>query len=399
MPTIKSDMELWRTCPRDLDGILARVQDIAERVVRPRAGSVDRDGAWPAEGLRALQRCGLAGLVVPTSAGGLGQGLFSLTQVCEILGQECASTAMCFGMHAVGSAVIAAKATPDQQRRYLLPIAQGQHLTTLSLSEPGTGTHFYLPQTRLEAHKPGKYRITGNKTFVTNGGYADSYVVSTVAADPEAPVGQFSCVVVPQGAANLKWGARWDGLGLRGNSSRNMDLDGVEVPQENLLGEEGDQIWYVFHVITPYFLVAMAGTYLGVASAAVEEARRHMTHRHYTNSGTTLAQLPVLQHRLGTLWARLERTRRLTYYAARSFDANEPNALVSLFAAKAEVADSVTSIVDDVMTLTGGAAYRNDSLLHRLLRDARAAPVMSPTTDILRIWTGRILLGQPILGN
>ncbi len=385
--------------PRDLDSILRRTHQVATEVVAPRSEQVDREARWPREGLQALQEAGLAGLVIPESAGGLGQGLYALAQVCEILGQECASTAMCFGMHCVGAAVLAAKATPDQQHRFLEPIAQGRHLTTLSLSEPGTGTHFYLPQTELRSLGPDRYQVTGTKAFVTNGGCADSYVVSAVAADAGAPPGQFSCVVVPQDAPGLQWGAPWDGMGLRGNSSRSLDLQAVAVPRQDLLGEEGDQIWYVFHVITPYFLTAMAGTYLGVASAAINQARDWMVSRHYTNSGSSLAQLPVLQHQLGTLWGVLERTRRLVYYAARSFDADEPDGLASLFTAKAEMADCVVHVVNEAMTLTGGSAYRSNSLLHRLMRDARAAHVMSPTTDLLRIWTGRALLGQPILGD
>ena len=383
--------------PMDLDTILERVRDIANDIVAPNAERIDSNAEWPEQGLRALQQAGLGGLTIPAEYGGLGQGSFGLTMVCEALGQECASTAMCFGMHCVGAAVLAAKATPDQCTRYLEPIVEGRHLTTLSLSEAGTGSHFYIPQTRLEAVSPESYRLTGTKTFVTNGGYADSYVVSPVAADPEAPLGQFSCIVVEQGAEGLKWGDPWKGLGMRGNSSCALALDSVLVPSKNLLGEEGDHIWYVFQVVAPYFLMAMSGTYLGIASAALEEAREHLIHRQYSETGSGLAQLPVLQHRMGCLWGMLERTRRLTYHAAASFDAGDPDALPAVFTTKAEVAECAVNMVNEVMTLTGGIGYRQESVLHKLLRDARAAHVMAPTTDILRIWTGRALLGQPIL--
>lgn len=386
-----------RRYPMDLESVLGRVTEIARDIVAANAEQTDRDAKWPEAGIRALQEAGISGLTVPAEFGGLGQGSFGLTQVCEILAQECASTAMCFGMHCVGAAVLSAKATPDQCERYLKPIAEGRHLTTLSLSEAGTGSHFYIPETRLEAVSPDTYRVSGTKTFVTNGGYADSYVVSTVAADPHAPLGQFSCVVIEQDAEGVQWGGPWNGLGMRGNSSRIMKLENVSVPRNNLLGEEGDQIWYVFQVVTPYFLMAMAGTYLGIASAALEEARNHLIKRHYSETGSSLAQLPVLQHRLGCLWGMLERTRRLSYHAAIAFDAGDPDALPAVFTAKAEVADCAVNMVNEVMTLTGGMGYREGSTLHKWLRDARAAHVMAPTTDVLRIWTGRALLGQPIL--
>ena len=211
-------------------------------------------------------------------------------------------------------------------------------------------------------------------------------------------MGQFSCVVIPATAEGLRWGPPWSGLGMRGNSSLSLELKDVVVPRTDLLGEEGDQIWYVFQVVCPIFLMAMTGTYLGIASAALEEARNHLLKREYSETGAILGEMPVAQHRLGSLWGMLERTRRLCYHAAASFDAGDPDALPAVFTAKAEVADCSVTIVNEVMTLCGGIAYRNGSRLHRLLRDARAAHVMAPTTDVLRLWTGRALLGMPILG-
>ncbi|MES9834196.1 MAG: acyl-CoA dehydrogenase family protein [Candidatus Thiodiazotropha sp. DIVDIV] len=385
--------------PRDLESILEQVQQIAKGIVAQNALDVDKQARWPEEGLRALQQAGIGGLSIPIEYGGLGYGSFAVAQVCELLGQECASTAMCFGMHCVGSAVLSAKATTDQQERFLHPIAAGEHLTTLSLSEAGTGSHFYIPSTRLDAVSQEMYHVTGTKTFVTNGQHADSYVISTVAADLDGPMGEFSCIVVPSDAEGLTWGPPWSGLGMRGNCSTSLKLNKVAIDRANLLGEEGDQIWYVFQVVAPIFLMAMTGTYLGIASAALEEARIHLLERQYTESGTGLAQLNVVQHRLGTLWGMLERTRRLCYHAASIFDAGDPDALPTVFTAKAEVADCTVNIINEVMTLMGGVAYRDDSRLHQLLRDARAAHVMAPTTDMLRIWTGRVLLGLPILGT
>jgi alkylation response protein AidB-like acyl-CoA dehydrogenase len=383
----------------ELNAILSRVQEIANDIAAPLSGETDEQARWPETALRALLDAGLGGLVVPEEFGGKDFGLFALTRVCETLGRECASTAICFGMHSVGTSVIAANATPDQQSRYLTPICEGRHITTLSLSEAGTGGHFYLPQTSLEALDDDHYALTGTKTFVTNGSHTDSYVVSAVAAEPDAPVGQFSCVIVDADAEGITWGAPWDGLGMRGNSSRSMELRGVRVPRTNLLGNEGDQIWYTFNVIMPYFLVAMGGTFLGVASSALEDARNHLLRRYHAHTGANLAQNSVLQHRLATLWGSLERTRRLIYHAAQSFDAGEPDALIAVMAAKAEVADTAVLLVNEAMTFTGGIGYRKGSRLHRMLRDARACHLMSPTTDILRVWIGRALLGQPLLAD
>lgn len=321
-------------------------------------------------------------------------GLVALARSCERLGRECASTAICFGMHCVASAVIAAKATPDQRERYLRPIAAGEHFTTLALSEAGGGSYFYFPHTRLEGSGERSYSIHGEKAFVTSGGHADSYVIST--ALPGAPPGEFSCLVL-DASAQVEWGPAWRGFGMRGNSSRTLALRGTQVPRANLLGRHGDEIWYVFNVIAPYFLTAMAGTYLGVAQAGFNEARSHLQRRTYAATGRAPANESVVQHRLGTLWASLEAARRLTYHAAVQGDSGGEDALLAILSSKAQVADCAVEVVNEAMTLTGGVAYGENATLQRHLRDVRAIHVMAPTTDILRTWTGRVLLDLPLL--
>jgi alkylation response protein AidB-like acyl-CoA dehydrogenase len=322
----------------------------------------------------------------------------TLLAICETLARADASTALCFGMHCVATAVLDAKATPWLVDSVLRPIAAGQHLTTLALSEAGTGSHFYVPRAQL-THDDADYRVSGEKCFVTNGGHCDSYVVSAVDGSDHAPPGHFSMLLLDPTSSGVAWGPPWEGWGMRGNAARTLTLDAVPIARERRLGEEGDQIWYVFNVVAPYFLVAMAGTYLGIATQAVELTRDKLTSRRYAHSGQTLSEFAVLQHRMGTLWAQLQRTRQLCSWAAREADRGGPDALPALCAAKAEVAHAVVDVVNECMTLWGGAAYRDGSPLERLLRDARAAHIMSPTTDLLYTWAGRALLGEPLLGN
>lgn len=382
-----------------LDQILQLVNQVTQTTVKEEAPRVDQEAKWPEESIRALQRNGLAGLVVPREAGGLGQGLYALARACETIGGVSASTALCFGMHCVGTAVIGAKATAQQQKDFLEPIAAGEHLTTLALSEPGTGAHFYFPQTQLLVEPDDQYLIRGSKTFVTNGGKADSYVVSTMGVEPDAMLHEFSCVVVEKDLDGLEWGPEWKGLGMRGNSSRSLTINDVRVPSQNLLGARGDQLWYVFQVVAPYFLTAMSGTYLGIAQAAFDNVQQHLMDRKHRHSGMSLSQLALLQHRVGTLWANIERTRRLIYHATELADLGDPSAMLPILSAKAEVANCAVDVVNEAMTLAGGIAYRDNSRLDVLLRDARAAHVMAPTTDLLYTWLGRALLDQPILDS
>lgn len=379
----------------ELARIVERAEAVAAAVIGPRSEQVDRDAAWPEEGMRALAAQGLTGLTVPTHLGGLGQGLLGTAALTERIGRACASTAMCFGMHCVAAAVIAAKATPAQEERYLRPIARGEHLTTLALSETGTGAHFFLPQTAMQ-RDPAGFAVEGCKQFVTNGGRVDSYVVSTASVN-EADDGDFSCIVIDAATPGIGWGEPWAGLGMRGNSSRPMRLDDVRVPADRLLGAEGDQVWYVFEVVAPYFLTAMAGTYVGVAQAALDITLQHLRERRHAHTGQALADIDLLQHRVGRLWMQVEKSRLLLLHAARMGDFGTPEALTAILAAKADAANTAVEVVNEAMTLGGGIAYRENGVLARLLRDARASHVMSPTTDLLTLWTGRSALGLPLL--
>lgn len=377
---------------------LRRLQDLARQVATdvagPRAAEVDEKRVWPEHTFDAMAAAGLMGLHVPEDLGGHGQGMLALATITEILGQACSASAICYGMHCVGTATIAAKPTDYQRERYLAPIAAGKHVTTLSLSEPGSGVHFYLPSTELIADAD-MYSVRGLKHFVTNGGHAASYVVSTLASD--ASLGEFSCIIVDRDAPGLRWSGEWDGLGMRGNAAITMHLEDARVPRQNLLGEEGEQIWYVFEVVAPYFLVAMAGTYLGIAQAALDYAIQHVRTRVYGINNETVANSDIIQHRVGTLWSRVEAARQLLYSAAYAGDCGDPAALPSILSSKAEVSAVAVDVVNEAMTLCGGVAYRDNNGLARLLRDVRASHVMAPTTDLLRLWTGRALLGQPLL--
>lgn len=383
-----------------LSSNILKLRTTAEQVTReaiaPESERVDKEFIWPEHALRALADAGLLGLHIPKRLGGHEQGLLALAVVSETIARGCPSSALCYAMHCVGSAVMTARATKYHEDRYLRPIAEGRHITTLALSESGTGAHFYLPQTHLKRNK-NHFSVNGTKQFVTNGSHADSYVISTKASSAHKDPGAFSCLVLDADAEGITWMAPWRGFGMHGNSSRALRLDKARTPLENLLGHEGDQIWYIFEVVAPYFLIAMAGTYLGLAQAAMDITVNHLKSREYTHSGEGLADVPLLQHKVAEMKIALEKTRGLVYNAAFSGDTSAPDATTAIMMAKADAGDMSVSVTNEAMTACGGSAYRENSTLSRLVRDARAGHVMAPTTDILKLWTGRLLLGLPLV--
>jgi len=383
--------------PETVEKLRQIAEGIVEATIRPQAQNVDQSCEWPQHTIEALSHAGLMGLHVEARLGGHGQGLLALAAVNEELSKGCASSAMCFGMHCIASAVIAAKATHYHEEKYLRPIAAGKHITTLALSEPGTGAHFYIPETRL-IRDAEHYRIHGTKHFVTNGKHAHSYVISTVAANESlASTGDFSCILLDSNAPGLQWQEPWRGMGMRGNSAATLQISAARAPLSNLLGAEGDQTWFIFEIVAPYFLVAMASTYLGISQAALDIVVEHVTGRKYTHSGETLSEIPAVQSHVAEMWIQVARTRQLLYHAAMLGDSGEASAIVHLCAAKVEASSTATRVTDQALSLCGGSAYKENGVLSRLIRDARASHVMAPTTDMLNLWIGRGLLKLPVL--
>lgn len=376
--------------------LVARAREIATTVATDECVRIDSEGLWPAASMRALGEAGLLGLNVSSSAGGLGHGMLALAQVTEELGRVCGSTGLVYGMHCVGAKVIDVKPTAEQVERYLGPISEGRHVTSLALSEPGTGVHFYIPRVTYQ-HDGETFRLNGRKSFVTSGDRADSYVLSAVGAAAELDPGSFSCLLLERGAAGATWGPEWSGFGMRGNASRGLLLEDAVVPGANLLGAEGDETWYLFEVIAPYFIVATSATYLGIARRALEDTIEHVRTRTHAHTGDTLGANDLIAHRLGGLWTTVERSRQLLHHAARLGDAGDPAARTALFAAKADIAEAAVEVANEAMTLSGGIAYQDNASLARALRDARAGHVMAPSTDLVKTWLGRSLLDLPLL--
>ena len=389
-------METNSSAPASVEELRRRAAEVGQTALASHSEEVDERGQWLESSLRALAQAGLMGLHMPVHLGGHGQGLVALAAVAEELGRHCSLTAMCYGMHCVASKVPAAKATSSHEQQFLRPIAEGSHITSLALSEPGTGSSFFLPRTQYHA-EGDQIVLNGEKSFITSGGHADSYVVSAVPPGEELDPGSFSCFAVDTSAEGLEWKSGWHGFGMRGNSSRGVLFNQVRIPRDSLIGAEGDEIWYVFEVVAPYFVIAMSAVYLGIAQAAFDLSVAHLKSRRHDHTGETLSVMPELAQQTAEMWIKIERTRQLLRDAANKRDAGHPDVALSLFAAKVEVAETVTSVTQLAMSLSGGRGYGQNSQLARLLRDGQASHIMAPTTHMLKGWLGRLLLDQPLL--
>ncbi len=367
-----------------------QARGLAQSTLRPRAGAIDRERTFPAENLKALGSAGLMGLLAPVAFGGMGGSLTDFALVCEALGSGCASTAMCFLMHACGCAVIAAKATKEQGERWLRPAAQGQAIATLAFSERGAGAHFYAPEIKA-ARVNGGFVLSGRKSFITNGGHAQ---LCPVLVNASGAPGLDVLVVTPD-LAGVSFEGQWDGIGMAGNSSISMGLANVMVPEKNLVGKEGDGQELVFNVVAPAFLIGLAAVNVGIAQAALEAALEHVKTRKYP-TGQALANVPAIQTHVAEMSLAVEQARHLVREAARAADAGEPASLPLVMQAKIAATEAAQQVTATAMQAGGGQAYSRLTPLERHWRDARAGSVMAPTNEVLKEWTGKALAGVPL---
>ena len=206
---------------------------IAKEVAGPAASDVDAKGRFPKECLSALQAKGLTGLTVPVEFGGKGQGPGVFCAVVEELAKVCASSAMIYVMHVSATAPIVASKTLAARSSTLKDIAAGRHLTTLAFSEKGSRSVFWIPVSKLDGD-----RTSAQKSWVTAASQADSYVSSAGLPGAKSPL-ESIVYLLDRKAPGVRVVSSFEGLGLRGNDSSPVTLEGVRVPKESLLCGSG----------------------------------------------------------------------------------------------------------------------------------------------------------------
>lgn len=362
--------------------------EIAEKL-RLTASDLDADRAYPEDHLVALADAGLTGLLVAKELGGKGGDLTTLAQVTEAVGWAAGSTGLTFLMHLCGTAVIGAKANPAQAKQWLTPAAAGDMLATLAFSERASGAHFYMPEITAQA-ADGGFTLSGTKSFVTSGGYADLYpVLVNASGEPGLDV-----LVVTADDAGVSFEGTWEGIGMTGNSSVAMKLDNVFIPADRIIGAEGAGQELVFNVVAPNFLIGLAGINIGIAQAALEDTTDHVKTR--KNAGGVLAELPTVQTQIAEMTLVVEQARALLLTAAKAADAGDEAALPLVMQAKIAATEAAIEVTGAAMEACGGLAYSKRLAIERYWRDGRAGSVMAPTNEVLKQWVGKLACGLPL---
>ncbi len=351
------------------------------------AADTDR-GIFPKATLKAMAEAGLLGLVSSREVGGLGAGLAAAAHVVERLARECASTAMVACMHYSATAVIEAHG-PLAIRK---DIAAGKHLATLAFSEAGSRSQFWVSLGTAVADGEN-VKLTGRKSFATSARHADSYVWSS---KPVAGAELTSLWLVPRTTAGLRIDGAFDGLGLRGNDSSPITAEDAKVPATARLGDDGAGFGIMMGVVLPWFNVLSAAVSCGLMEAAVQRTATHAAGTTFQHAGSSIADLPTVRAYIARMRIKTDHSKALQLDTLAAMLANRADTMLRVLETKAAAGESAAEVTDLAMRVCGGAAYRKDLAVERIFRDARAALVMGPTTDVLYDFIGKAVCGLPL---
>jgi alkylation response protein AidB-like acyl-CoA dehydrogenase len=372
--------------------ILETTRGIADGVIAHHAAEVDQESRFPQEALQALAEGGLLGLTVPQEYGGLGQGLRTAAAVLDEIARRDASAAMVTLMHLCGVACYAA--APQAAGRYLKEVAAGTHLSTLAWSEKGSRSHFWAPVSQAEARN-GQVTLNAEKSWVTSAGHADGYVVSIRSPEASSPTDTILYLVL-QNDPGLTVSGLWDSLGLRGNASAPMTLKDCSIGADRALCAPGKGFEFMLGVVLPVFQLGSAAISVGICEAAVQATTAHLTGKRFEHLDSQLSDLPNLRARLAQMRIETDRARAHLACALDAVENPGPTTMLLVLESKAAAAESALLVTDLGMKTCGGAAFSKHLSLERNFRDARAANIMAPTSDVLQEFIGRALCGMDL---
>jgi butyryl-CoA dehydrogenase len=354
--------------------------------VKPKAQRLDRDAVYPSELVDRLGALGFMGMCVPQEFGGAGTDLVSYAIAMEEISKGWASLSV---MMSVNNSLICAPllrfGTADQKTRYLALLASGKWLGCYALTEPGAGSDAGAIQTR--AKRAGDdYVLTGNKVFITNGSHADLALVYAV-TDPAKGKKGISAFLVQTNSPGFVVGKLADKLGLRSSDTASLILDDCHVPQDNLLGAEGDGFRIALATLDGG-RIGIAAQALGIAQGCLEESLAYARERQ--QFGRPIANFQAVQWMLADIATAIDAARLMIYRVAWLAQSGKPftkeAAMAKLFASEA-----CNQIAYKALQIHGGYGYTKDFAVERFFRDARITTLYEGTSEIQRLVIARNL--------
>jgi len=356
------------------------VRDFAEKECGPGAEERDENEEFSMEIWKKAGELGLAGVTFPEEYGGVGADYISYAITVEELSRVDASVGVTISAHASLCANPIAKfGTEEQKKKYLTPLATGEKLGAFGLTEPMAGSD--SSGTRTRAVRDGNdYILNGTKIFITNGYYADTYVV-TAQMDKSKGNRGIAAFIVEKGMPGFSFGKKEKKMGIRSSATYELVFEDVRVPAENLLGEEG-QGFKIAMITLDYGRIGIASQALGIAQGAYEQALKYSKLRE--QFGKPLSEFQITQFKLADMATQIEAARLLVYQAAYLASAHKS---VSKAAAMAKLFASETAmwVTTQSVQIHGGYGYTREYPVERMMRDAKITEIYEGTSEMQRV--------------
>ena len=365
------------------------VRDFAETEVEPLAADIDAEHRFPEETVEKMAQYGLLGVPFPTEYGGAGGDHISYAITVEELSKKCASTGVICSAHtSLCCWPIFNWGTEEQKRKYLPDLLSGKKLGAFGLTEPNAGTDASGQQTRA-VDGGDCWILDGAKVFITNGGYADVFVVMAMTDKSKGNHG-ISSFIVEKGDPGFSIGKTEDKMGICASSTTELIFQDCRIPKDRLLAEVGEGFKVAMSTLDGG-RIGIASQALGIAQGALDVTIEYMKAR--KQFGKSLSKFQALQFVVADLETQIQAARLLVYRAADMKDKHLPYgpaaAMAKLFAA--ETAMHVTT---KCVQLHGGYGYTKDYPVERMMRDAKITEIYEGTSEVQRMVIAASVLGK-----
>ena len=363
------------------------IRIFAAREIAPHIMAWDEASEFPLEVVKKLGGMGLLGVVIPPELGGAGLGYVDYVLAIEELSAVDGSIGIIVAAHnSLGTNHIFLAGNETQKKKYIPRLASGEWLGAWALTEPGSGSD--ASNARTTAVKRGdRYVLNGTKTFITNGHYADSVVVIVV-TDKSRGTHGLSAFIVEKGTKGFRPGKKENKLGLRASDTAELIFEDCEIPEENLLGAEGEGFVDAMRVLDGG-RISIAALSLGIGRGALDAALKYVKERR--QFGKAIAEFQGIQWKLADMATELDAARLLTQRAAVLKDAGRKitreSAMAKLFASEVAV-----RICNEAVQLFGGYGFIKDYPAEKYYRDVKLCTIGEGTSEIQRMVIAREIL-------
>jgi len=371
----------------DVNALRDMVHDWAQTRVKPMAAEIDRTNMFPPELWPEMGELGLLGVTVDEDYGGAGMTYLAHTVAIEEIARASASVSLSYGAHSnLCVNQIKLNGTAAQKAKYLPRLISGAHVGALAMSEAGAGSDVVSMSLRAEKRND-HYRLNGNKYWITNGPDADTLVVYAK-TDPDAGSRGITAFLIEKEMTGFSTSPHFDKLGMRGSNTAELIFDDVQVPFENVLGEEGRGVRVLMSGLD-YERVLLAGIGLGIMAACLDEVMPYVSTR--KQFGEPIGNFQLMQGKIADMYTAMNSARAYVYEVARACDrgtvTRQDAAACCLYASE----EAMKQAHQAVQAL-GGAGFLNDAPVARLFRDAKLMEIGAGTSEVRRMLIGRELM-------